>query len=353
MRFFFSHQVANAQCGAVILCLTEEKIHNICILKKNAEIAPMPHLCGIRLLVFNFLAMKRAFLLLFFVLVMFVGCSEKDYLVVIRTPYGDMKAVLYDDTPQHKENFLALVRNKSYDGTIFHRVIEEFMIQGGDVNAGTGVGAEKDRPTIDYTIPAEGRKHYYHVKGALSAARQGDRINPEKASSGCQFYIVHGKVWDEGALRVDKQKLQEGIYKLMEGNPEEYAALGEELRALYTSGDYEAYEVKMNEMVPVVESELGMDLSSNIPEERIEKYTTVGGAPHLDENYTVFGMVVDGLDVIDKVAAVETDKQDKPLENITMTMELEEMSKDDITKNYGIKYPEVGAAEGAGTTDTN
>ena len=291
--------------------------------------------------------MKGLFIALFLLsaLSFFAGCAEKDYLVVIKTPHGDMKAVLYDDTPQHKENFLALVRNKSYDNTIFHRVIEEFMIQGGDVNQ---KGDASKGTSIDYTLPAEIRPHYHHVKGALSAARQGDQVNPDKESSGCQFYIVQGKVWDENALRVDRQQLQEGLYRLIESDGEKYAPLGEEIKVLYISGDREAYDQKMMELVPIVESELGMDLSSGISEDRLGVYTSIGGTPHLDGEYTVFGKVVEGLDVIDKIAAVEAGQGDRPKEDVAMTMELEEVDKAMIAEKYGIVYRAAPAAnEGA------
>ncbi len=124
------------------------------------------------------------------------ACSaEKDYLVTINTPYGEMKAVLFDATPEHKENFVDLARSGKYDSTLFHRVIKDFMIQGGDPSTSPSYNADED--TIDYTIPAEFVDTLFHKKGALAAARQGDRFNPERASSGSQFYIVQGTVYDE------------------------------------------------------------------------------------------------------------------------------------------------------------
>ena len=183
------------------------------------------------------------------------------------------------------------------------------------------------------------------LKGALAAARQGDQINPEKESSGSQFYIVQGKVWEEEDLLLDRQKLQEGIYKLIESDSKKYATLAKELRTLYTSGKYDEYEQRIKELIPAVEGELDLDVSREIPEERVRQYTTVGGVPHLDGEYTVFGVVVEGLEVVDKIAAVETDKRDKPLEDMAVTIELQEINKSELAERYGIQYraPETDA----------
>jgi peptidyl-prolyl cis-trans isomerase B (cyclophilin B) len=188
--------------------------------------------------------------------------------VVITTPYGDITLALYNETPEHRDNFLKLAREGFFDGTLFHRVIEGFMIQGGDpesrqAEAGQPVGSGGP----GYTLPAEIVDGLFHKKGALAAARMGDQVNPERRSSGSQFYIVQGRAF-------------------------------------------------RNEELDGLEQQTGR----TIPQSQREVYTTLGGTPHLDQAYTVFGEVVDGLDVVDRIAAVETGPGDRPLENVAMTV---------------------------------
>lgn len=189
--------------------------------------------------------------------------------VKIHTEYGDMIAVLYNETPKHKDNFVKLANEKYYDGTLFHRVIKNFMIQGGDPdskNAAPGQMLGNGGPA--YTIPAEFMaEKFFHKKGALAAARLGDNVNPKRESSGSQFYIVQGQVYNDSILN-----LMEKYY--------------------------------------------GKKLS---PEMRVA-YSTVGGTPHLDGQYTVFGEVIEGLDVIDKIAAMKTGPNDRPATDVKMTV---------------------------------
>jgi len=263
------------------------------------------------------------------------ACSaEKEYLVTFHTPYGDMKAVLFDATPEHKENFVELARSGKYDSTLFHRVIQDFMIQGGDLSTSPTYNAEED--TVDYTIPAEFVDTLFHKKGALAAARQGDQSNPERASSGSQFYIVQGTVYDEDELLTDMGKLGKGIQELLRNGG--YDSLGEELMRLYQSGDYQAYTQKMIDLKPVVEEELNIEVDKKYPKERLKAYTTIGGAPHLDDTYTVFGEVIDGLEVIDSIAAQPTGTADKPQEDIYVKVEVEEMPRKKIAKEYGYQF---------------
>jgi peptidyl-prolyl cis-trans isomerase B (cyclophilin B) len=192
--------------------------------------------------------------------------------VIISTEFGDMKVKLYDETPLHQENFIKLAKDGFYNGTIFHRVIREFMVQGGDPeskNAQAGAPLGSGGP--GYTIPAELKAEFFHKKGALAAARLGDQMNPGKASSGSQFYIVQGKT--------------------------------------YT-----------NEQLTMFEGRLGFKFSA----EQRTAYTTVGGTPFLDRQYTVFGEIVEGLDVIDKIAGVPCDGRDRPNKDIKMTVKLVE-----------------------------
>jgi peptidyl-prolyl cis-trans isomerase B (cyclophilin B) len=265
------------------------------------------------------------------------SCSKKetDTLVTIKTRYGDMKLILFDETPLHKSNFLELASSGAYDSSIFHRVIENFMIQGGDISFKKAY-AELDNSAG--TIPAEFNENLFHYKGTVAAARQGDNINPEQKSSASQFYIVQGQVYDRETLETDQIKLRQGLQVLMQDTVT-YSAYYNEYREIYESRDNEAYVRFLNKIKPVLESDFGMDLTKDIPVERVDKYTTVGGAPHLDGGYTVFGVVVEGLDVIDKIAAVQTGPRDKPLEDIAMTIETEEMAKETITSRYGYEYP--------------
>ena len=275
----------------------------------------------------------------FITILMMTACNtEKDQLVTIHTSYGDMKLVLYDITPQHKANFLKLAAEGMYDSTNFHRVIQGFMIQGGDVLQKKGVDTTnvEIKNIAQNTIPAEFVDTLFHKKGALAAARQGDQTNPEKRSSGSQFYIVQGNVFTEDQLTTDQEKLNNGIRQLLQ--MEEYDSLRQELIGLYQAGDYDAYTQKVMELKPVVENELNIKLDKEISPERLEAYTTRGGAPHLDDAYTVFGEVVDGMEVIDKIAEQPTTAE-KPTEDIYMTVTVEELPKKKITELYGYQYP--------------
>lgn len=264
-----------------------------------------------------------------------VACStEKDYLVTFSTPYGDMHAVLYDATPKHKRNFLKLAQSGQYDSTLFHRVIADFMIQGGDL---TTRPSATPTDAVEYTIPAEFVDTLFHRKGALAAARQGDQMNPERASSGSQFYIVQGKVYPEAELTVDMNKLSKGVEQLVQFV--DYVDEGEKLIALYESGDYEGYTQEMLALKPAVEEKLDINVDRDYPAGRLQAYTSVGGVPHLDDTYTVFGQVLDNLGIIDSIAKQPVGRADKPIKNIYFTVSVEEMPKKKITKNYGYAYP--------------
>ena len=183
--------------------------------------------------------------------------TEKETVVVIKTSMGTIKAKLYNDTPKHRDNFIKLVNEGWYNGSPFHRVIKEFMIQGGQNKDG--------RLDPGYRVPAEIKDNHFHKKGALCAARQGDQVNPQKASSGSQFYIVQGKVYDDKTL-------------------------------------------------DLFESRMGKVFNAR----QRQAYKTVGGTPHLDGEYTVFGEVTEGLDIVDKIAAVKTGQMDVPVEPVTI-----------------------------------
>jgi peptidyl-prolyl cis-trans isomerase B (cyclophilin B) len=188
--------------------------------------------------------------------------QDKETVVVIKTSYGTIKAKLYNDTPKHRDNFIKLVKEGWYNGSPFHRVIKNFMIQGGQNADG--------RLDPGYTVPAEFRSNHFHKKGALCAARQGDQVNPKKASSGSQFYIVQGQVYDDRMLDMFEQRMGK--------------VFGAKQR---------------------------------------QAYKTVGGTPHLDGDYTVFGEVIEGMEIIDKIASVKTGYMDVPVEPVTMTIEIQ------------------------------
>jgi len=269
------------------------------------------------------------FAIVSFILSMTACAKKKDYLVTIKTSYGDIKVILYDQTPKHKESFLKLAKNGDYDSTLFHRVIKDFMIQGGGANAKAG---NKDRTNI--TIPAEFVDTLFHHKGALAAARQRDNVNPSKAS-GVQWYIVLGVVYDKEELTTDMQKISKYVKQLME--IPEYAGLQEELTKIYYEEGQEAYAQKLKELKPVLEEKFNTTFEKDFPADRLSAYTTIGGTPHLDDAYTVFGRVVEGLDVVDKIAAAKTASRDKPVEDIFITMDVKEMSVKKLKKLYGKK----------------
>lgn len=266
------------------------------------------------------------------------GSSNKDVLVTIKTSYGDMKVLLYEETPLHKANFLELARSGKYDSTIFHRVIENFMIQGGDIFTKEGTQEKgSDR------IPAEIKPKFYHTKGALAAARQGDQVNPEKMSSSCQFYIVDGTPWE--AMKINQRELNQKITQMLQDTAmlmKDSAVL--ELRdkfiELQRAGDFNAMNQLALDSKGLVEEKYNIDLTTIPKTQNNQAYEDAGaGAPFLDMEYTVFGRVVEGLDVIDKIAAVETGAADRPLEPVYLFMEVEEVSKKEIAEKYGYEYP--------------
>ena len=255
---------------------------------------------------------------------------NKDVIITISTPYGDMKAILYEETPLHKKNFIKLSESGKFDSTIFHRVIKDFMIQGGDINL------INEEEVIDYTIPAEVNNKLFHKKGEIAAARMGDDVNPNKESSGCQFYIVDGKVYTENELTLDINALYEGCRMLLQ--EEEYSDLRQKFGELQS--DPEATQVLAISLKETIKEKYGIDATKVISKDKLEAYTTVGGVPHLDGGYTVFGRIVEGLDIIDKIAALQTGARDKPVEDVPMTFSVEKINKKTITKKYGYTYPE-------------
>jgi len=281
--------------------------------------------------------MKKTLLFVTLAMAMVFSHAQKkkkwDSLVDIHTPHGTMTVVLYDQTPLHKANFLKLAREGKFDSTIFHRVIEDFMIQGGDIYRDSTT-----RAPDSLRIPAEIVDGLFHRKGELAAARMGDNGNPEKKSSNCQFYIVQGKVWERKPLTVHEGKLNKTFARLMQQG--EIDSLRKALIALQKEQKFDEMNDLITRSAPLLEEISGEKLTRDLSAEQIEAYTTVGGTPHLDGEYTVFGRVISGMDVIDKIAAVPTGRADQPLEDVHMTMEVRRMKRRKIEKQYEFEYPE-------------
>ena len=241
-----------------------------------------------------------------------------DTTVVISTEYGDMEIKLYDETPLHRENFLKLIKEGFYKDLLFHRVIDKFMIQGGDPSSrGASAHASLGAGDLDYTIPAEFNSKYYHKKGALAAARLGDQMNPTKSSSASQFYIVTGDiVADKNLKNIEKQKIErkkQAVYNELQ------TLHKSTIKELYAIGDKSSLAELRSNLIEEAEGEVkAMEQDLLYTSGQKDIYTTIGGVPFLDGEYTVFGEVVKGLDVADKIQKVSTNGQDRPLEDIRM-----------------------------------
>jgi peptidyl-prolyl cis-trans isomerase B (cyclophilin B) len=266
--------------------------------------------------------------------------QKKDQLVTIKTKYGEMIVILYDETPKHKANFIKLASEHFYDSLLFHRIIEGFMIQGGDPDSKKAKpGQQLGLSGPGYTVDAEFNPALFHEKGALAAARMNDQANPTKASSGSQFYIVQGKVISENELKIDPDKFRAAMQKFFE-NPA-HQSLYDSIGKLYQAGDTKGYETTVLGLRDKIEKETGLKTGQTISPEKFKAYSTVGGVPRLDGSYTVFGKVIKGIDVIDKIAVQPKDQADRPNDDIRMFITVQEMSKKKIEKLYGYKYPVV------------
>jgi cyclophilin family peptidyl-prolyl cis-trans isomerase len=246
--------------------------------------------------------------------------NDKEQKVLVETDYGNMVIVLFNETPKHRDNFVKLVKDGFYNDLLFHRVINEFMIQTGDPNSKNAKANEHlGGGGPGYTIDAEIVDGLYHQKGALAAARQGNNVNPERKSSGSQFYIVHGKIWNDSMIVQfeDRQKYQHVRAKAMEL----YNNRLDEIKQLQAAGKIDSISAIEIEIMEKAENEIDEKLYT-FNQKRRQIYSTLGGAPHLDGEYTVFGQVVEGIDVIDSIAKVKTNKQNRPLDDIKISMKL-------------------------------
>lgn len=266
------------------------------------------------------------------------SAQKKDHVVTIKTKYGDMVAILYDETPKHKANFIKLAKEHFYDSLIFHRIIEGFMIQGGDPESKKAKpGQRLGNGGPGYNVDAEINPKFFHEKGALSAARLSDQVNPTKASSGSQFYIVQGKKMSANEVKIDPQKFNMAMQQFFQ-KPENKVYY-DTIAQLYQARDAKAYEAYITRLKPIVENQLGTKVEKDVSPELLQAYTTLGGTPNLDGQYTVFGKVIKGLEVIDKIAALPKDPADRPTEDVRMMVTVEELPKSKIEKLYGYKYP--------------
>jgi cyclophilin family peptidyl-prolyl cis-trans isomerase len=271
----------------------------------------------------------KQLLLLFFTGTFFLQVScvnsqvkeQKETLVKIETDYGDMTLKLFDQTPLHRDNFVKLANEGFYDALLFHRVIDHFMIQGGDPDSKTAQpGQRLGGGDPGYTLPAEIDSSLFHKRGVLAAARRGGPSNQEKRSSGSQFYIVQGKVFTPGALDTLEMKMNTQQQKNV--MQKHFAAAQDELNRLQQAGNQDQFNIRVAEIREKANAELATMPKMAIAPKRREAYTTIGGYPSLDQEYTIFGEVIEGLEVLDKIAAVETDQSDRPLTDIKMKVKV-------------------------------
>ena len=240
---------------------------------------------------------------------------EKETKLKIETSAGDITVKLYNETPKHRDNFIKLVKEGVYDSTLFHRVIKQFMIQAGDPDSKNASDtAMLGSGDVGYTIPAEFNPKFFHKKGVLAAARQGDDVNPEKASSGCQFYIVTGRKFTEPQLLGMENKINEQREEaLFDSLARQHM---KEIYKMRKAGD-NAGLLELQDTLEAQARELAdKEEKFRFTPEQIKAYSTIGGAPHLDGSYTVFGEVTEGMEVVDNIEIAKTNRADRPIENI-------------------------------------
>jgi len=263
--------------------------------------------------------MKKTLSIALFCLVLLTSCARRNDMepvIKFKTTEGNFTVRLYPETPKHRDNFVKLVESGYYNGVLFHRVIADFMIQAGDPESrNAGKNKMLGSGDVKYTIPAEiVYPKYYHKKGALAAARQGDDENPERVSSGAQFYVVKGHVFNDEQLNALEQKNKLRIEN--ELVQKEMKLKKNELEKFVT----EHNELKMKELkdsiITMVENQMIQNPVWKFTEQQRNDYKTIGGTPHLDGQYTVFGEVIDGIEIVSNISKVKTGKLDRPLENV-------------------------------------
>jgi peptidylprolyl isomerase len=255
-------------------------------------------------------------IVLFNLLISFTACNvpggnNENTKISMKTTLGEIKIQLYDGTPLHRDNFIKLVNSGFYDGISFHRIIRDFMIQAGDPITKFGSETTISDTIKTFTIPAEFNNLYFHKRGALAAARQGNDVNPEMRSSGTQFYIVQGVKYTDDELNLAEQRINSNIKqslfnRLLRETADSSRVSGK------TLSDGEIQEIASVKMFQYLTSNKDFKLS----DEQRTIYKEIGGTPRLDGTYTVFGEVIEGIDVVDKIAAVQTDSNDKPVTDV-------------------------------------
>lgn len=252
--------------------------------------------------------------------------NKQDTYVTLTTSYGDIVIKLYNQTPKHRDNFIKLVKEGYFNGTLFHRVIKDFMIQGGDPDSKTAApGAMLGNGGPSYTIPAEFNDSLYHKRGALAAARTGDQMNPMRESSGSQFYIVQGKPATEQMLnQIENRNNQERMttmFNQMLTRPEN-AELKKMIDGFVKVGNQNELNYITAQVQPQLQASLDQGGRYKYSPQAIKDYSTIGGTPHLDGQYTVFGEVISGMEVVDKISAVAVDQSARPTDNVAMTIKI-------------------------------
>jgi len=243
--------------------------------------------------------------------------------VIITTDFGVIKIKLYNETPLHRDNFIKLTKEKYFDSLLFHRIIQNFVIQGGDPDSKYAKeGVELGNGGPSYTIPKEINTNLFHKKGALAAARESDMENSSQASSGSQFYIVHGKIWTDSLLNIQAKRVTKLIlFNKIINLPENRIYSGQYI--YYTKKEMPDSAKYIYDMVnKIVEEKLPNTKQYEFTPEQRKIYTTIGGSPHLDQSYTVFGEVYEGIEVVEKIAEQKTDKSARPLINIRMKVSI-------------------------------
>lgn len=244
-----------------------------------------------------------------------VSQKSKETIVQIETEFGNIKIKLYDETPLHRDNFVKLIKDGIYTDLLFHRVIQGFMIQGGDPDSKNAEpGKMLGSGDLGYTIPAEINPKFFHRRGVLAAARQGDDINPEKRSSASQFYIVQGRIFNVEELDTLEVKMEES--RKMGMLQAKIKSVEPELNKLAAEGKQDELMTRYNALKAETIAEAAQLPSLRFSDEQRKAYTTVGGYPPLDNNYTVFGEVIDGMGVVDAIAKEPTDRNDRPQKDI-------------------------------------
>lgn len=262
---------------------------------------------------------KIALFLLFAGLLVNMSCgtsgNDREIKVQIETEFGIIEIKLYNETPLHRDNFVKLIKEGIYTDQLFHRVINGFMIQGGDPDSKNAKpGEQLGRGDLGYTVPAEINPKFFHRRGVLAAARQGDDINPEKRSSASQFYILQGRKYRSGELDTLQMKMEDA--RKMSMLQAKIKLAEPELNKLGAEGKQDELMARYNTLKEEVMAEVTQLPTLAFSEEQRLAYTTVGGYPSLDHNYTVFGEVIDGMDVVDNIARQETDRFDRPVKDI-------------------------------------